>query len=164
MWCTIKFTGSCTVVIRLGYQVLYQKGITKLTFVQLEYTMWQLPIFSYDLMNTLLSYCWQWFYWKLETKLYKHILCGYMSYHTHSLVSFQWSGLFNQRTLCPDSKLPTDSKMVPLQGKRSGFCAICAKWVRNGANQGSSTSSQGSCLVRNVMTMPTHLLLSHLFY
>ena len=45
------------VVIRLGYQVLYQKGITKLTFVQLEYTMWQLPIFSYDLMNTLLSYC-----------------------------------------------------------------------------------------------------------
>ena len=39
------------VVIRLGYQVLYQKGITKLTFVQLEYTMWQMPAFSYDLMN-----------------------------------------------------------------------------------------------------------------
>ena len=38
-------------VIRLGYQVLYQKGITKLTFVQLEYTMWQMPAFSYDLMN-----------------------------------------------------------------------------------------------------------------
>ena len=41
---------------------------TKKEWQNLHLYSWSTPC-SYDLMNTLLSYCWQWFYWKLETKL-----------------------------------------------------------------------------------------------
>ena len=70
--------------------------------------------------------------------------------HTHSLASFQWSGLSDQRALHLTECCLQVQKWCPYKGRGVVPEPVCANKVRNGpasANQGFSTASQGSCHV-----------------
>ena len=59
--------------------------------------------------------------------------------HTHSLVSFQWSGFSKQRVLCLTKNCLQIRKWCPNKGRGVVSAPICANKVRNGsasANQG----------------------------
>ena len=70
--------------------------------------------------------------------------------HTHSLASFQWSELSDQRALHLTECCLQVQKWCPYKGRGVIPEPVCASKVRNGpagADQGFSTASQGSCHV-----------------
>ena len=70
--------------------------------------------------------------------------------HTHSLVSFQWSGLSDQRALQLTESCLQIQKWCPYKARGVVPEPVCANKARNGpatADQGSSLASQGSCHV-----------------
>ena len=72
--------------------------------------------------------------------------------HTHSLASFQWSGLSNQRALHLTECCLQVQKWCPYKGRGVVPEPVCANMVRNGpasADQGFSTATQGSCHVHS---------------
>ena len=69
--------------------------------------------------------------------------------HTHSLVSFWWSGLHDKP---PDWKLPTVPKWCPYRGKEWFLCLFVPKWF----SQWWLRPLQLPC-AWHVVTMPTHL-------
>ena len=79
-----------------------------------------------------------------------HSLWHHKLNQTHSLASFQWSGLFNQQTLRLTENCLQIWKWCPYKGRGVVSAPICAKKVRNGpasADQGCSITSLGSCRV-----------------
>ena len=75
--------------------------------------------------------------------------------HTHSLASFQWSGLFDQQTLHLTENCLQIQKWCPYttRGEEWFLHSFVIKTVRNNpasANQGCSTSSTGSCHVHGM--------------
>ena len=67
--------------------------------------------------------------------------------HTHSLESFQWSGLSDHRALHLTESCLQNQKWCPYKRKGVVPEPVCANKVRNGpasADQGFSTASQGS--------------------
>ena len=67
--------------------------------------------------------------------------------HTHSLASFQWSGLSDQRALHLTECCLQVQKWCPYKGRGVVPEPVCANKVRNGpasADQGCSISSQGT--------------------
>ena len=70
--------------------------------------------------------------------------------HTHSLASFQWSGLSDQRVLQLTESCLQIPKWCPYKARGVVPEPVCANKARNGpatADQGSSLASQDSCHV-----------------
>ena len=68
--------------------------------------------------------------------------------HTHSLASFQWSGLSDQQALQLTESCLQMQKWCSYKARGVVSEPICGNKARNGpatANQGSSLASQGSC-------------------
>ena len=79
-----------------------------------------------------------------------HYLWFHDPKHTHSLASFQWSGLSDQRALNLTDCCLQVQKWRPYKGRRGVPEPFCANKVKNGpvsADQGFSIASQGSCHV-----------------
>ena len=84
-------------------------------------------------------------------KLEPRVLLTILSVHDlgHSLLSLEWSGLSDQRTLFLTGNCRQWWKMSPYKGREVVCMPICAKKERNGpasVNQGYSTASQTAAM------------------
>ena len=78
--------------------------------------------------------------------------------HTHSLASFQWSGLSNQQTFLSTKNCLQIWKWFPFKGRGVFSVPICANKVRNGpasSDQGHSRVNQDSHHVHGTSIYPT---------